>query len=165
MFRLSNGQYGVVLPGDIGHTPLEDFNLNRQEEPGPSLPPAGMEGGALEGANLHRPSDYGTRTWPRPGSHPSSSSFTGGRLRVAALKVRGLTAQDLDKILIWMQIVDAVALTDTHSTGPEVNFWKAQVRQCLGPNARLFSADSHRLPNRRSDSDRVAGGGLYDHHR
>ena len=131
VFRLSNGQYGAILPGELGHTPLEDLNLRRQEEPGPPLPPAGMEGGALEGANLHRSSDYGTRTWHRPGSYPYSSSFT----------------------------VDAVVITDTHSTGPEVNFWKAQVRQCLGPDARLFSADSHRLPSRRPDSDRVAVGG------
>ena len=49
-------------------------------------------------------SDYGTRTWPRPGSHPSTSSFTGGRLGVATLNVRGsLRAQDLDKLLIWMR--------------------------------------------------------------
>ena len=78
----------------------------------------------IEGAYLHRSLDYGTRTWPRPGSHPPSSSFTGGRLRVATLDVRGLTTQDLDKILISMrdESVDAVALTDTHSTGPEVDF-------------------------------------------
>ena len=57
------------------------------------------------------------------------------------------------------EAVDAVALTDAHSTGPEINFWKSQVRQCLGPNACLFSADFHRLPSRRSDSDRVAVGG------
>ena len=50
-------------------------------------------------------------------------------------------AQDLGKNLIWMQdeVINTVVLTDTHSTGPEVNVWKAQVRQCLGPNARLYS--------------------------
>ena len=161
VFRVFSGQYGAVLPGELGHTPLEDFNLRWQEEPGPPSPTAGMEGGALKGANLHRPLDYGTRAWPRPGSHSSLFSFTVGRLRVDTLNVRGLTTQDLDNILIRMrdEVIDAAVLTDTHSTGPEVNFWKAQVRQCLGPNARLYSADSHRLPSRRSDSDRVAVGG------
>ena len=125
--RLSNSQYGAVLPGELGHTPLEDLNLWWQEEPGPPSLPVGMEGGALEGAHLHRPSEYGTRTWPRPGSHPSSASFMGGRLRVTTLNVCGLMAQDLDKILIRMrdEVIDAMVLTNTHSTGPEVNFWTA----------------------------------------
>ena len=113
VYRLRTGVYGAVMPGQLVHSPPSDLNLRRNEEPGP---PPGMEGGASEGANLHRQSDYGTRTWPRPGSHPSTSSFTGGRLRVTTLNVRGLTSQDLDKILIWTrdEAVDAVALTDTH---------------------------------------------------
>ena len=81
----------------------------------------------------------------------------GGRLRVATLNARGLRSQDLDKLLIWMrdEVIHALVLTDTHSTCPEVKFWKYQARICLGPNAQLYSADSHRLPNRRSDSNRV----------
>ena len=45
IFRLSNGDYGVVvLPGELSHSPPAVFNMNHQEEIGPLSPPDGMEG-------------------------------------------------------------------------------------------------------------------------
>ena len=68
MYRLQSGEYGAVMPGQLAHSPPADLNLRRQEEPRPPLPTPGMEGGALEGANMHRQSDYGTRTHCLPRS-------------------------------------------------------------------------------------------------
>ena len=93
----------MVLSGELGLTPPANLNMRRHEEGGPPSPPGGLESGALDGTNLHRPLDYDSGTWRRPRANPSSSSVKGGHLRVAILNVRSLTAQDLDKILIWMR--------------------------------------------------------------
>ena len=60
-----------------------------------------------------------------PGPHLASSTFSSSRLRVTTLIVWGLTAYDLDKILIWIRddVIDVPVLSDTHSTGSEVRYF------------------------------------------
>ena len=37
VYRLRNGEYGAVMPGQLAHSPPPDQNLRRKEEPGGSL--------------------------------------------------------------------------------------------------------------------------------